>query len=308
MLKLRVFVSDIATILATYDRVEIGRAANSADASAQSGTFASLGNVITLLTTIESYPWVDTTGAVGQWYTSRYVKQAGGPTPGPWSSPFQGATMGYISAAEFRDYDLTDLTDLDGSAFTDDQLDRHIATARRLLDAELNGLSFDLRQDIERHRWRGDTRRIYPYQRPLVSADALTLYIGVTQKAVIQASQLFVNWSASYIEVTDLATATYALFPAIASLGLVEPVAELTYTHGYSVIPQDVKDANALTAAEVLAERALNKQGFGGLNQAKIGGYSISRRVTGQSGEIPGLVVPSAAKKLVSHYNVISLR
>lgn len=304
-LKLRVFVSDIATVYASYDRVQLGRAATQADASSQAGTFTNLGSVITLTSTAESYSYIDRDGAVGQWYVSRYFNSATS-AAGAWSDPFQGAVMGYISAAEFRDYDLTDLTDIDGTALTDDQLDRHIATASRLLDGYLNGLSFALRQDTERHRWHWDTRRIYPYQRPIVSADALKVFVAPQQTATFSLTDIYVNTQASYIEVANLSTVTYSLFPVLAQFGLMEPVAELTYTHGYQVIPQDVKDATALTTAEVLGDRALNKQGMAGLSHARIGEYQINRKTSGP-GLVLGLDVPAAAKGLVDHYLRISL-
>lgn len=308
MLKVRVFVTDIATVLGSYDKVEIGRASTSADASSQTGTFVSLGNVITLTAGVEAYAYVDTTGASGQFYVSRYVN-TGTLATGSWSDPFLGASMGYLTAAEFRDYDLASLTNIDGSAMTDDQLDRHIATSSRLLDGYLNGLSFSLAQDVERHRWRNDTRRIYPYQRPIVSVDALAVYVGAVQHATFQTTDLYVNTSQHWVEVVALSSVTYSLFPAVAQFGLNEPVAELTYTHGYRTIPQDVRDATAITTAEVLGAASLNKQGLAGLQSATIGGYSITRARGSRGGEDHfGLDVPAAARRLVDHYLVLTLR
>ena len=49
MIRITVPVTDIATQIATYNRIEIGRAASKADADARTGTWVSLGQVITLV-------------------------------------------------------------------------------------------------------------------------------------------------------------------------------------------------------------------------------------------------------------------
>ncbi|MBA3875576.1 MAG: hypothetical protein C0498_01345 [Anaerolinea sp.] len=292
MIKLRIFVSDIATVLAQgYDRVEVGRAATSADAAAQSGTFTSLGNVVVLTAGVEAYSYTDLTGASGQWYVTRYVRAAGSPpNPGGWSDPFAGDAMGYLSAVEFRDYDLTDLTDIDGSLLTNDQLDRHILTASRLVDAHL-GWSPVLTQRTERHRWR-DNGRLYPARRPIVAVVALTLYVGTTAKVQVPPASVFVADRLGYFEVTYSLASTYVVTPALIPLG--EPVWELTYTHGLARIPEAIRTAAALTTAEVLADVKLRKQGFGGLKSARAGDASLTR---------DQLDVPAAAQALLAEWS-----
>lgn len=292
MIKLRIFVTDIATVLAQgYDRIEVGRAATSEDAAAQSGTFTSLGNVIVLTAGVEAYSYTDLTGASGQWYVTRYVRAAGAPpNPGGWSDPFPGDPGGHLTAAEFRDYDLTDLTNLDGTPLTNDQLDRHILTASRLVDAQL-GWSPVLTQSVERHRWLRDGR-IYPRRRPLVAVVGLRLYVSTQAWVSVPPTSVFTNPGLNYVEVIDSLARSYSLTPTLIALG--EPVWELTYTHGFAVVPEPIRTATALTTAELLADVKLSKQGFGTMTQARLGDAGFTRSP---------LAVPDAAARLLEEWS-----
>ena len=102
---------------------------------------------------------------------------------------------------------------------------------------------------------------------------------------------------------------TYSLFPAIVALGLIEPVAEITYTHGYQFTPSDVKDAVALTAVDMIARDSLAKQGMTGLSRLRIGEMEMySDQLAPRSGQQVTHSLPPAAATILEQYRFISVR
>ena len=97
MIRVNVSVSDPATAAATYTGIQIGRAASQADASAQTGTFANLGTLLTLDAKIGTYSYSDSTSPYGYWYTWRLTGNSGN---GAWVTPYQGVDTGYITVGE----------------------------------------------------------------------------------------------------------------------------------------------------------------------------------------------------------------
>jgi hypothetical protein len=303
MIRLTVPVTDIATQIATYNRIEIGRAASKADADARTGTWESLGQVITLVPLVSAYSYDDEGAADGQFHTYRLVHSGTGAT-GSWST-IKGRTLGYLTAAEYRAYELGDLTDASGNDLTDAALDAFIATASSLVDSYV-GYSFAYRQSTERHTWRQKNRRVYPRSKPIVSVSSFKVYVSNQQNAAFTVQDTFVNADQGYVEVTSLANVTYSLFPAIVALGLIEPVAEITYTHGYQYTPSQIKDAVALTTTDLIARDALAKQGLSGLSRLRVGEMEMySDRPQGESLANP---LPSAACAILDQYRFISVR
>lgn len=269
MLKVTFSVDPISTAMAAgYTSIEAGRASTAAEAAAQNGTFTNLGNVATLVTAVSGYDYLDVNGARGQWYTYRLKKDNG--SYSSWYAPVQGWSTGYLTVSEFRNYEMGDLNDFDGAPLPDSKLDRFLGLASRAVDAYC-GQHFGLEQVTERHAWKIKTRRIYPRQSNVQSLVSLRIYVSAGQKADFQLSDLFLNSQENYVEVTSLATVTYSLFPAIVALGLLEPTSELTYIHGFSAIPQDIKDATAFLAVDLLGRDALARQGATGLNRLIVG-------------------------------------
>lgn len=303
MIRLTVPVTDIATQIATYNRIEIGRAASKADADARTGTWVSLGQVITLVPLVSAYTYDDDGAADGQFHTYRLAHSGTGAT-GSWST-IKGRTLGYLTAEEYRAYELGDLTDASGNNLTDAALDAFIATASSLVDAYV-GYSFAYRQSTERHTWKQKGRRVYPRSKPVVSVSAFKVYVSNQQNAAFTVNDVFVNADQGYVEVTSLANVTYSLFPAIVALGLIEPVAEITYTHGYQYPPSQIKDAVALTTTDLIARDALAKQGLNGLSRLRVGEMEMySDRPSGEAGAAP---LPSAACAILDQYRFISVR
>lgn len=303
MIRITVPVTDIATQIATYNRIEIGRAASKADADARTGTWVSLGQVITLVPLVSAYSYDDEGAADGQFHTYRLAHSGTGATGG-WST-IKGRTLGYLTAPEYRAYELGDLTDASGSELTDAALDAFIATASSLVDAYA-GYSFAYRQSTERHTWRQKNRRVYPRSKPIVSVVSFKVYVSNQQNAAFTVQDTFVNSDQGYVEITSLANVTYSLFPAIVALGLIEPVAEITYTHGYEYTPSQIKDAVALTATDLIARDSLAKQGLNGLSRLRVGEMEMYSDLPQGGGLAHPL--PSAACAILDQYRFISVR
>jgi hypothetical protein len=127
------------------------------------------------------------------------------------------------------------------------------------------------------------------------------------QNAAFTVNDVFINSDRGYLEVTSLANVTYSLFPAIVALGLIEPVAQITYTHGYQYTPSDVKDAVALIAVELMARDSLSKQGLNGLSRIRVGEMEMySNQPVGAGSST--LAIPSAACTMLDNYRFLSVR
>jgi len=307
MLKIVIPVENPATVTATYDRIQVGRAATYADALAQSGTFTNLGSVITLNALIGSYPYEDENAATGQWHVWR-IYNSSTLASGAWSAPIQGDGGHYLTAAQFREYEMGDLYEPDGEEMSDAKIESLIGVASRLADTYV-GYSFEYRQDTEYYPWNIKTRRIYPFQDKLVSVESLKVFVSKEQYATFSANDFFINPSANYIEVISLATVTYSLFPAIVALGIIKPQVELIYTHGFKAIPQDVQDAVALTTVELIARDSTYKNGMGLLTKIVIGDTTMERNPKSDGKKQNRRIgVPDAAAQLLDNYVRISLR
>ncbi len=150
MIRVTIPVPDIATQIASYNKIEIGRASTKADADSRTGTWSSLGQVVTLVPTVSKYQYDDEGAAEGYFHTYRLINSSTS-AAGSYST-VRGKTLGYLTAEEFRDYELGDLTDGAGTDLSDAALDSFIGTASRLVDAYV-GYSFQYRQTTERHVW-----------------------------------------------------------------------------------------------------------------------------------------------------------
>jgi hypothetical protein len=304
MIRVVVPVPDIATKIASYNKIELGRASSKADADAQTGTFASLGQVITLVALVSSYSYDDDAAAEGQFHAYRFVNSSTNATSS-WVT-IRGRTLGYLTAEEFRSYQMGDLTDSSGADLPDQTIDSFISVASRLADSYV-GYSFAYRQTTERHVWNQKSRRVYPKEKPIVSVSSFKVYVSNQQNAEFTVNDTFVNADRGYVEITSLANVTYSLFPAIVALGLVEPVAEITYVHGYQYTPSDIKDAVALTTVELIARDSLSKQGMTGLSRLRVGEMEMYSD-TPQGGASSVLAIPSAACTMLDPYRFISVR
>ena len=293
MIKLSIPVPDIASTIASYSHIQVGRAANSADAASRTGSFVSLGAVVLLKEDIGAYDYYDSGAAVGQWHTYRFCNSTA-TSGGAWSAPLRGMETGYITVDEFRSYEMGLLDGPDGTDIGDRKIERFIKVASSLIDTYTQQ-SFQYRQDTEKHKWNMSTRRIYPYRRPISSLVSMDIFVSNQQSAAFNVADVFVNKDRNYFEVTSLATVTYSLFPVMIGLGLIEPVAVITYISGSEVVPEDVKDANAIITAHLLAEDSLDKQAMGAMSELTVGNMTMKRHRTAPGVKYDGIPGPAAA-------------
>jgi hypothetical protein len=304
MIRLTIPVSDIATQIVSYNKIEIGRANTKADADARTGTWANIGQVITLVPNVSAYTYDDDGAADGQFHTYRLINSSTS-AAGSYTTII-GRSLGYLTAEEFRSYQMGDLSDPSGNPLTDATIDSFIGIASRLVDSYV-GYSFALKQTTERHNWSQKTRRVYPRQKPIVAVTDFRVYVSNQQNAHFTVADVFVNSDRGYVEVTSLATVTYSLFPAIVALGLIEPVAEIVYTHGYQYIPSDVKDAIALITVDLIAKDSLAKQGMNGLTRLRVGDMEMQGTMPAKGGVLPG-AIPNAALTMLDNYRFLAVR
>jgi hypothetical protein len=304
MIKLTINVSDPVSTSSSYSYIQIGKAENEADANSQSGTFSSLGSVITLDSKIGVYNYTVESVPSGYWFTYRFTGNSGS---GSWSSAFQGKDLGYITVPELREYELGALGLPDGTDSTDARLERLIGIASTMVDGYC-GFSFKYRTSVEQHDWNQTTRRVYPYKRPIVSVNTLEVFVSNQQHATFSPTDLYVNSTQNYVEVTSLANVTYSLFPAIVALGLIEPVARISYVHGYAVTPQEIKDATALIAIDLASRDSLYQSGMGQLTKLTVGDTTMERMPQPTSGKQSALAIPPTAAAILDQYIAVSLR
>ena len=304
MIKVTVNLSDPASSAASYTHIQIGRAANEADANAQTGTFSNLGSVATIDAYVGVYHYNDTSAPVGYWYAYRLFSSS---ASSAWSTAFQGKELGYLTVSEFRDYELGAISLPDGSESTDNRLERLIAVASSMVDSYC-GLTFQYKESTEQHSWNQDSRRVYPYNNPIISIDSVEVFVSNQQKATFNLGDLFINTSQNYIEVTSLANVTYSLFPAIVALGLIQPVARITYKHGYKTPPHEIKDATALIAIDLAARDSLYQTGMGLLTKLTVGDTTMERLPQVVGGRYSALAIPPTAAAILDQYISVSLR
>jgi hypothetical protein len=99
----------------------------------------------------------------------------------------------------------------------------------------------------EQHAWRlgtdhyTGTRRVYVWHKPVKSVTSLAIRVTNTMSVSLSASDLFINNSEGYVEVTSLAAVSFGIYPigVVPNLGLYVPVAEITYDYGWAFTETD---------------------------------------------------------------------
>lgn len=195
-------------------------------------------------------------------------------------------------------------TGIDFSTLTTDEMEALIEQASLLAEAEAgmaNGGTWLLKEYSEQHVWRA-THRVYVYNWPVISVGSLALRVGAQVSASIPLLDLYINNGGHWIEVSSLALA-FGVAPEIVSLGLAQPIVEVTYTAGYDVIPSDIKYAVAIIASAVWLNKKLFEEGTAGVVSFTIGSYQVSFG-TKQLGGVAGFgnFVPDQAKFLLRSY------
>jgi hypothetical protein len=303
---LKLSVPGIVTDIATYNRLEIGRATSESDATTRTGTWSIIGYQ-SLVSNVSTYEYTDPDGTSVNWYSHR-LNHSGTNASGSWGAPITGRVYGYLSVGEFKEYEIGDLFNPDGTEVSDAKIRQLVKIASSMIDSFV-GYSFDHRRSTEKHRWSQQTRRIYPIHKGIVSVEAVRIYVSAQQSAAFTVNDIFINDDRGYVEITSLANVTYSLFPAIVALGMIEPVAEITYTHGNTVTPQDIKDATALIVVDLLAKDSLAKQGLQGVSRLRVGEMEIyADPASVGPARVPLAAIPQAAILLLDPYVRTAIR
>ena len=205
----------------------------------------------------------------------------------------------YLTPAEWQALALgIDFTELDNA-----EMEALIARASRLAEGEagLSTLGSWLLTVYlnEQHPWRGGTHRVYLYNWPIISIEAVRIRVGANTSATIQASEIYTNQAGHYIEISSLALA-FGIAPDIVSLGLAQPEVEVDYTAGYETIPDSIKHAVAIIASALYLHKRVFEEGTAGVVSFTIGSYQVSFG-TKQLGGVAGFgnFVPDEAKTLL---------
>ena len=145
----------------------------------------------------------------------------------------------YLTPEEFKE--LGSGVDLTG--VTDDELGSMLMQSSRAVDNYCHS-AFGLNLvEMEQRPW-SQSRRLYPYNTPLIAIRDLRLLIGSRQHAVISLRDIFINSTQGYAEVVSLAT-TISLSAELISLGLGQIIAQYSYIYGTG----EFDDSTANTAA-----------------------------------------------------------
>ena len=99
----------------------------------------------------------------------------------------------------------------------------------------------------EQHPWHTGTvvipptRRIYVWHRPIKAVTEISIHVTSLMHINIGGTDIYINNSEGYLEVTALAAVTFGIFPqaVVPNLGLLVPVAEVAYTYGWEFTETD---------------------------------------------------------------------
>lgn len=211
--------------------------------------------------------------------------------------------LGYITADEFRAVQIgLDLTDID-----DSELDLYIQTASRLVDSECHGSLFPEYISGEEHEWRPLSRRLYLAKWPVISLDTITVYASPTTTFSLSVNDALVVNKYRYVEIQPLAMSLGITTDVIAGV-LMTPIVRVSYTAGYSVIPDNVKIATAIIVGSRIAQRRVMEEGGGGALSYQIGSYMVTY---GRSqAELAGFAgwIPEIAKMLLRDFVFATVR
>lgn len=193
----------------------------------------------------------------------------------------------------------TDLSD-----FASGELDAILRRASAYADAYISqgsreAMTFRFLQTIEKHGWR-KSRRVYPWRSPIVSIDSFLYISSPAIQTAFDPTQFVVSEDGRYIEMVIWSTG-YTYIQALASQTLADAgIVKLTYTAGYKYAnyPQALREAVTMIATELISQRRIQKQGFGGLSRVRQGVTQYDRR------DEP-FEIPAPAKVLLNSFRSI---
>jgi hypothetical protein len=159
-----------------------------------------------------------------------------------------------------------------------------------------NGLR--LMQTFETHPWRNsplnNSRRLWPFRRPIISVDQFIVIISNMQQATFQPTDIIINADMNYIELLSYAVAAYLELGVISNVGVVANIVKLVITAGYPSLnyPPALGAAVKMIATELLIRRNIGAGGYAGVSQVKKGNQAL-----GFVGE--AFAIPLPAKEML---------
>lgn len=129
------------------------------------------------------------------------------------------------------------------------ELDSTLANASRLAE-QYAGVIWAEDSYTEQQTWRAWSRRVYLRHWPVLALISARLWIGANLYATLTITDFVVNNAQHYIELADLASSV-VLTSELVTLGLSEPIIEVTYRAGYGqLVDSEANLAEDLDAAE----------------------------------------------------------
>lgn len=162
---------------------------------------------------------------------------------------------GYLTVNRFRDLATYDLVTSDFPS--DETIQKHINKASKLIDNYLGG-SLDYKTYTETRRCVIDKKtgglHIQLKKRPIISLTSLTVTTTPSSTLTLDVDNVRINSTAGYIEYFyDYGTSPSALNVCFSGRNRsVVPQATVTYTAGYTSIPEDVEQAATMITEQVL--------------------------------------------------------
>ena len=211
-----------------------------------------------------------------------------------------GSTL--ITTDEFKEAELgVSLTGID-----DEALLAIIGNASRAAEDEAETIwPAAATQYTEMHPWR-NSRMLYVRHWPVTSVEEVTVHLGTDVAGTLDVANFLINNDQRYIEMAETALVS-GIVGAFITMGLGEPLFEITYKAGVAA-PDKVKLAVAYITAAMIIQRRLMEEGVAGVRSFAIGSYMVTiGRGEGEQAGFAG-ILPDIAKRLLSKYKMTSVR
>ena len=204
----------------------------------------------------------------------------------------------YLSVAEFESYELGVASDLSNTA-----VEKYIGIAENLVNGYILRPKGLHNQTItaEKHEFNTKSTRVYPYVTPVTSVASYVVRIAANNTWTYGLGGVYINNDEGFVEATEVSGVSQQISSLLLQNSLYKAITELTYTAGYTTIPEDIKSATALQVNDLISQRHWAAQGLQAVKNAKLGAQSLEKS--------PHLDdINPMAKILLSKYRAISLR
>ena len=189
----------------------------------------------------------------------------------------------------------------------DQALSRVLQAASRLIDSH-TGLDFSPEPRTEQHLFDFGTRRIKLNNPPVSAVNSFRVVFSPGTNQVFNSSDFYINNQLGYVELTDIAVG-FGIITEYLSLGLSDPVAEITYT-SYLDVPRPVKLACGYQAGKMINDGFVDKTIAPNFGQLEINGLTVNNKkgYRLKAEDIKASTLDPTAEKLLSQFKKITLR